>query len=155
MMVEVQTSEPYHGIDYYLDDTWIERAYGNGKRTYDFLWYDERDFGGELTGTKHTLKLRVMQAAGDDIVVTERFIVFKPFEESRTVQENKGKKPFYPFVSGYVTLYEHSYYDNKITIDADAYAENASDAVDSVEMYGTFRHTILNKPLDELVDSPD
>ena len=138
MLVYVQTSEPYHGIDYYLDDTLIERAYGDGTRTVDYLWYDESDFGGSLTGTKHTLKLSVMQAAGDDIVVTKRFIVFKPFVESRTVQENKGNKPRYPLVSGSVTLYEHSYYDNSITIDAEAYTQNASGAEDSVEMYGVF-----------------
>lgn len=150
MLVYVQTSEPYHGIDYYLDDTWIERAYGNGERKIDYLWYDERDFGGKLTGTKHTLKLSVMQTAGNDIVVTKRFIVFKPLEEFRTTQENMGNKPRYPLVSGCVRLSEHSYYDNSITIDAEAYAKNASGAEDSVEMYGVFRHTILNKPFDEL-----
>ena len=150
MFVYVQTSEPYHGIDYYLDGTWIARAYGNGTRTVDYLWYDENDFGGELTGTKHTLKLSVMQSAGDDIVVTKPFFVFKPIEESRTTQERQGKKPRYPSVSGSVTLYEQSYDGTHITIDAEAYAQNASGAEDSVEMYGVFRHTILNKSFDEL-----
>ena len=150
MLVYVQTSEPYHGIDYYLDDTFIERAYGNGERKIDYLWYDESDFGGSLTGTKHTLKLNVMQSQGNDVVVTKSFFVFKPIEESRTVQENKGNDPRYPNVSGSVTLYEQSYYDNSITIDAEAYARNASGAEESVEMYGVFRHTILNKSFDEL-----
>ncbi len=150
MLVYVQTSEPYHGIDYYLDDTWIERAYGDGTRTVDYLWYDESDFGGELTGTKHTLKLSVMQSSGNDVVVTKPFFVFKPLEESRTVRENKGQEPRYPHVSGSVTLYEQSYDGTNITIDADAYAQNASGAEESVEMYGVFRHTILNKPFDEI-----
>ena len=132
MFVEVQTSEPYHGIDYYLDDTWIERAYGNGKRTYDFLWYDERDFGGSVKGTKHTLKLNVMQSVGNDIVVTKTFKVYKP-----RIKSGYGKDTG---VYGETELSRHSYEHPYITFEASVYAQN--DTEFSWDSTSRFRHTV-------------
>ncbi len=132
MMVDVQTSEPYHGIDYYLDDTWIDRAYGDGKRTYDFLWYDESNFGGSLQGTEHTLKLNVMQSVGDDIVVTKTFKVYKP-----DVNSGYGSDTG---VYGETELSRHSYEHPYITFEASVYAQNDTE----FEWTSTsrFRHTV-------------
>ena len=132
MIVEVQTSEPYHGIDYYLDDTFIERVYGNGERTYDFLWYDESNFGGSLQGTEHTLKLNVMQSQGDDVVVTKTFKVYKP-----DVNSGYGSDTG---VYGETELSQHSYEHPYITFSASVWAEN--DTEFNWQSTSMFRHIV-------------
>lgn len=138
MMVEVETSEPYHGIDYYLDDTFIERVYGNGERTYDFLWYDESDFGGSVKGTKHTLKLNVMQSQGNDVVVTETFKVYKPIVISGK-KLSTWEKPTVTGVYGYNELSRHYFDGTDIIMDGYVYASNNTDNI--CQMTAWFRHS--------------
>lgn len=146
MMVDVQTSEPYHGIDYYLDDTWIDRAYGDGKRTVDFLWYDESDFWGSVKGTKHTLKLNVMQAAGNDIVFTKTFKVYQPIVTSG-YGTTSLEKPRNTGAYGWAEVSAHYFNGTDFVMEASASFSNDSDVTLSAQAWFRQNEYILSDPV--------
>ena len=152
----VRTNEPYGGLIWSVDGGPKKATLGDGKKKDHYFSFS--NFSGSLKGNTYKIEVSAygLDPNGHFVVPTDNmdtttydFTLYEPIIETQTSREKSGLSKGDPHVYGNVRLWRQYFDGSVISIDCSAYAHNSSDNSDSVEAYGVFRHTILNKPFDE------
>ena len=151
----VKTSEPYIVVDWYINGNYAGYSTGDNVKTEATFSPNPYRYPGSLRGKVYTIKAVAYSLYDENEkkhhsdTASYDVTLYEPFIETQTTREKGGGRKGDPHVSGYVKLWRQYFDGSVISINCSAYAYNSRKNSDSVEAYGVFRHTILNKPFDE------